>query len=178
MGRRETYTQHENQSTPNQAERSDDLSGRPRREVRSRRLEIEQDVGSAAGQGEPDQQIPPLLVHHGRRHASLVVRAHHHAQQEDDNSRHGVERDALGVGGVPRGVVGAQRLAQDGAVQTALETPRLEQHPAQAAAEEHHRDRHVLEIGRGPCPAGVGQVLQEDVGASVEEDHEALGEFA
>ena len=106
-----------------------------------------------------------------------MVRTHHQAQQEDNDSRHRVQRNALGVGGVPGGVVRAQRLAQDSAVQTALEAARLEQHPTQTAAEEHDRDRHVLEIGRRPCAACVRQVLQEDVGASVEENHEAFGEF-
>lgn len=47
----------------------------------------------------------------------------------------------------------------------------------QPSTEEHDRDCNMLQILRGPGVAPGGQVLEEDVGAAVEEDHEGLGKF-
>jgi hypothetical protein len=47
----------------------------------------------------------------------------------------------------------------------------------QAASEEHHRDRHVLEIASGPFFTVRSQAFQEDVRWSVEEYQELFDEF-
>lgn len=126
-----------------------------------------------------------MLVDHAGDLGDLCVRAHHGAQQHDDEGGNGVD-GKLVLRRRPQGlalrlVVGVLGICvgsfADRRVQQVPDVLGLDQHAAEAAAEEQDGDGEVLQVVCVPLAVVVAQVLQEDVGGAVEEDEEALGEL-
>lgn len=177
-----TYTQHENQATGDQAESGNNLSGRTRRQIRGWWLEIRDDISHTSSKREANQQVTPLLVHHSGNHAGLVVGSHHATQKKNHQGRHWIERNALSVRKLPSRVGWAMSakirgVLHDSAVQPALNALRFEKHTTQTPTKEHNGDGHMLEICRRPFAAPTGEVLEEHVAGTVEEDHKRFGKF-
>ena len=130
-----TYTRHEDDTACNEPEGRQELGGRPGRQHRLGRAEIDENIGQCTSKGSAKEKVAPLLVDHGGNHGGLVVGAHHDAQKQDDKCRDRVQGELVrGRGASQLALLVGKRVCRrsvaHGCVQKIADARRFNENPA------------------------------------------------